>query len=115
LAYIAFLTVQTAIQNHFAYTKMKKILEKLGIKVLDVLSEPMGSYLSHLYRLLKNKDFDDIFGDLAWFMRIVHVLDLGAGMLCCIVLGDLRFNFIFPFHRNFGFRDHSELHSPVAY
>jgi hypothetical protein len=58
---------------------MKKILEKLGIAVLSVMAEPIGSYLWHLYRLLRDLN-NDIYGDLPFFCRIIHILDLGAGM-----------------------------------
>ncbi len=75
----------TAYMNHEAYSKMKKVINKLGIRVENVISEPIGAFMLNMFngtasgqhQLVEPKFFDQ---EMPECTHVTHTLDLGAGM-----------------------------------
>jgi hypothetical protein len=73
--------------SHIAYHLMKKSVEQLGPKVVDVLSEPVGAYMNHQYHMLQDERVETIWPrEYPGPLRATHVFDLGAGMECSVVV-----------------------------
>jgi hypothetical protein len=67
--------------SHLAYHLMKKSVEQLGPKVVDVLSEPVGAYIAHHHRMFRSEQVDQTWErHIPGPLRATHVLDLGAGI-----------------------------------
>lgn len=73
------LYISSAIQNMYGYIKMKKLLDAMGIQVLNVMAEPVGSWVWNNFREIRDNN-ESIYGNTPECLRVEHVLDLGAGM-----------------------------------
>jgi hypothetical protein len=71
----------SAEMSHIAYHLMKKSVEQLGPKVIDVLSEPVGAFIAHQHRMFRSEQVDQMWErHFPGPLRATHVLDLGAGI-----------------------------------
>jgi hypothetical protein len=71
----------SAEMSHIAYHLMKKSVEQLGPKVIDVLSEPVGAFIAHQHRMFCSEQVDQTWErHFPGPLRATHVLDLGAGI-----------------------------------
>jgi hypothetical protein len=61
--------------------KMRKILTKLNVVVLNVLAEPVGAYILYYFRDWKLNRANVLNPGLPRVLQVVFVCDLGAGKL----------------------------------